>query len=283
MSARSLQITQSVLFCLAIAVAGVAWLSVEVFEVKYTALGLIGAIFANSTGAGGGVVFIPTFHQLGLSDQQAVATSFGIQTFGMTAGALAWLAKFHLDNTLPRFDYRLVLVVTALVTPLSIIGLYVVEVTAWQAPASLETFFAWFSIALGLCILATIFLFKARPDFALTKWDIAILLIVAYIGGLITAWLSVGVGELVAFYLIARGANPAAAIASAVVITALSVWSIAPITFATESAAVMNIVLVAGPAAVLGGLSARYLVERLSTFWLKIFFGSWLILVGLVT
>ncbi len=57
----------------------------------FSLLGLLGAIFANATGAGGGVVFIPAFQQLGVSEAQSVATSFAIQCFGMTMGSIVWL------------------------------------------------------------------------------------------------------------------------------------------------------------------------------------------------
>ena len=58
-------------------------------------LGLIGAIVANSTGAGGGIVFIPAFTALGVSGLSALGTSLAIQCFGMTAGALSWLYAMH--------------------------------------------------------------------------------------------------------------------------------------------------------------------------------------------
>ncbi|MBX2849776.1 MAG: TSUP family transporter, partial [Acidiferrobacterales bacterium] len=53
-------------------------------------LALFGAIVANATGAGGGVVFVPAFSILGIADQSIIATSFAIQCFGMTAGMIAW-------------------------------------------------------------------------------------------------------------------------------------------------------------------------------------------------
>ena len=56
----------------------------------FSGLGVIGAIFANATGAGGGVVFVPFFNYLSFSPQSVVATSFAIQCCGMTAGALTW-------------------------------------------------------------------------------------------------------------------------------------------------------------------------------------------------
>jgi len=44
--------------------------------VLFSFLGLLGAIFANTTGAGGGVVFIPMFNQLNFTESQSIATSF---------------------------------------------------------------------------------------------------------------------------------------------------------------------------------------------------------------
>lgn len=60
----------------------------------FSVLGVIGAIFANATGAGGGVVFVPFFNYLSFSAQSVVATSFAIQCCGMTAGALTWAAYY---------------------------------------------------------------------------------------------------------------------------------------------------------------------------------------------
>ena len=58
-------------------------------------LGITGAIAANSTGAGGGIVFVPSFQALGMEVPQVVATSFAIQCFGMTVGSISWLIFFH--------------------------------------------------------------------------------------------------------------------------------------------------------------------------------------------
>ena len=283
-SANRFSISQATLFVAGGLIATLTWLNASNVAYEFVGLGLIGAIFANATGAGGGVVFIPTFHQLGLSESAAVATSFGIQTFGMTAGALAWLVKFSNKNAEPHGALSLILVVCAIAVMPSILGLYSVHLFDWATPTRFDTFFAWFSIVLGLCILATLWrVARGQHLRSLSTLDVALLIVLSYLGGIVTAWLSVGVGEIIAFYLIARGFNPSVAIASAVILTALSVWSVASITFSEDSMIAMQIVLAAGPAAVIGGLSARLLVDRLPQFWLKVFFGTWLILIGVVT
>ena len=58
-------------------------------------LGIGGAVAANSTGAGGGIVFIPAFTSLGLNGLDALGTSIAIQCFGMTAGSISWLNSIH--------------------------------------------------------------------------------------------------------------------------------------------------------------------------------------------
>lgn len=54
-------------------------------------IGLLGAIVANSTGSGGGIIFIPFFSAMGLTGYQVLSTSILIQCFGMTAGSFSWL------------------------------------------------------------------------------------------------------------------------------------------------------------------------------------------------
>ena len=59
-------------------------------------VGIIGAIIANTSGTGGGVVFVPVFNALrelgvmSLSPLMVVGVSMGIQSFGMTMGSLRW-------------------------------------------------------------------------------------------------------------------------------------------------------------------------------------------------
>ena len=96
-----------------------------------------------------------------------------------------------------------------------------------------------------------------------------------------TAWLSVGVGEFVAFYLILRRYDVTLAVAIAVVISAATVWSAAPQHFLIDPRAAWGVVVFAGPGAVLGAIIARRLALRMGTLYLKRFFGIWLILIGM--
>ena len=54
-------------------------------------MGIVGATIASSTGAGGGIVFLPIFISQGFSPLESLSTSLAIQCFGMSSGALAWV------------------------------------------------------------------------------------------------------------------------------------------------------------------------------------------------
>lgn len=248
-----------------------------------TLLGLVGAIFANLSGAGGGVVFIPVFNHLGLSESQAVSTSFGIQSFGMTAGALTWGLYYlvsHRDDPKWIAFNQIVLIVGAT----SIMGIWAQHLLDIGGAASLAHQFSWFSIALGLSLLIQIYLIKIKADNHrhLRAADYVMLALIGFFGGIITALLSVGVGEILVLYLIFRGFCVTMAIASAVVVTAITVWSAAPIHFGASGAVVWDIVMFAGPAAVIGGIVAKTIATHINTKALKTVLGLWILIMGLV-
>jgi uncharacterized membrane protein YfcA len=257
---------------------------VSLEQLGFLLLGMVGAIFANSTGAGGGVVFIPVFAHFGFSEAQAISTSFGIQCFGMTAGAVTWCVYYANTNELNRQGWQDFLPVVGIASLFSIIGLWHNYVSELAAPATLNKIFSTFSLLLGLSLLATIYFVRPRPIIPrLNSLDVVLLGVIAYFGGIITAWLSVGVGEVVAFYLILRRFDVTMSVAAAVVISAITVWSATPHHFYPDSAANWEVLTFAGPGAVIGGIAARRLVGQLSARRLKVFFAVWLLIIGLAS
>ncbi len=248
----------------------------------FLGLGVLGAIFANSTGAGGGVVFIPAFAGLGFTETQAVATSFGIQCFGMTAGAMTWTYYYRNEHHSSE-HWQPFLPSVMLCTLLSAVGLWTVYGFNLNAPAAVGPMFGAFSLVLGGMILVTLLLKKGTQTRSrLEPIDIAALSLIALAGGAVTAWLSVGVGEFIAFYLILRRYNATLSVATAVVVSALTVWSAAPEQLLWGDQAVWQVVVFAGPGALIGALIARHLVLKLGAQKLKLFFGSWLLVIGVV-
>ncbi|GLX77810.1 hypothetical protein tinsulaeT_11500 [Thalassotalea insulae] len=248
----------------------------------FSLLGVLGAIFANSTGAGGGVVFIPAFNQLAFTESQAIATSFAIQCFGMTAGAVTWWRHYRSEKTELRLwlGFKRIICVAAIS---AILGLWLVYGNKIQAPSSLHQNFSWFSLVLGLFIVISVYFVKPSRERSQIKMvDYFALVVISLVGGGVTAWLSVGVGELLAIYLILRRFDVTMAVAAAVIVSAFTVWS----AIAQHTLVAFNVywqvMLFAGPGAVLGGILAKTLVSYLSATKLKLFFACWLLVIGFV-
>lgn len=262
-------------------------LSVLTDYFNFAFLGVMGAIFANSTGAGGGVVFIPMFNQLGFTEIQAVATSFGIQCFGMTAGAFTWWHFYKNDKSDLRLWHSFKRII-GFSTLFSIAGIWTVYGPRAASPASLHEIFSIFSIVMGSAILFTVFTVKpnhksGHEHSSLQWYDWLMLALIGFFGGVITAWLSVGVGEILAVYLILRRFDVTMAVAAAVIVSALTVWSAAPQHFIREPNAYWQVIVFAGPGAILGGIFAKTLVTWLSARKLKVFFGCWVLIMGIAS
>lgn len=248
----------------------------------FSFLGMLGAIFANSTGAGGGVVFIPAFNELAFTEQQSVATSFAIQCFGMTAGAITWWFHYKTEKTELRLwhGFKRIIAVSSIC---SIIGIWLVYSQGYQAPTTLHQSFSWFSLVLGLLIVVTVFFVRSsRERSQILIIDYIVIVLISLSGGALTAWLSVGVGELLAVYLILRRFDVSMAVAAAVVVSAFTVWSAIWQHTLINFSVIWQVAIFAGPGAVLGGIFAKTLVSYLSATRLKLFFAFWLLVIGFV-
>jgi len=260
------------------------WAPISLIEIKdyvgFSLLGVLGAIFANSTGAGGGVVFIPMFNQLGFNEIQTIATSFAIQCFGMTAGAYTWWFHYKAEKSDLRMWQGFKRII-ATVSVCSCAGLWLVYGVDMRSPSSLHYSFSWFSLSLGVAIFFTVFAVKPdrdRSQLHLIDW--LALILIGLFGGALTAWLSVGVGELLAIYLILRRFDINMAVAAAVIVSAFTVWAAIGQHIWVDFQVYWQVVLFAGPGAVLGGIFAKTLVTHLSAIRLKMFFAFWLLVIG---
>lgn len=255
-------------------------------------VGVIGAIIANTSGTGGGVVFVPVFNALrelgvmSLSPLAVVGVSMGIQSFGMTMGSLRWTDRLlHQPEPGPleaRVRPRDFAVVVLGVLALSLPAMLATQrLTAFDQQDVLYAY-KGFSILLGTALIAATWTFNAaRPERArLERIDLAVLLALAIPGGMITALFSVGMGELVALYLFIRHYPVLLCTGAACVISAASclsgvIWHIGAGTIQWE------VVLLAGPAAALGGFLARPVALWLGPKRLKTLDGGWIVLSAL--
>ncbi|WJY18727.1 sulfite exporter TauE/SafE family protein [Alteriqipengyuania flavescens] len=255
-------------------------------------VGVVGAIIANTSGTGGGVVFVPVFNALrefavmDLSPLQIVGVSMGIQSFGMTMGALRWTDRlFHQPPPAPGEALvrpRDFAIVTLGVLCVSLPLLLLVQRFATFDAQLVLLGYKAFSIVLGLVlIVSTWTVNRTRPERArLERVDLVALLLIAIPGGMITPLFSVGIGELVALYLFIRHypillcTGTACAISSASMIAGV-LWHVEAATIRWE------VVLLAAPAAVLGGFLARPIALWLGARRLKTLAGLWIVLSAL--
>lgn len=258
-------------------------------------IGIFGAVIANSTGTGGGVVFVPAFNSLSgaaemgmipmditVDPVSTVGISFLIQCFGMSVGAVTWIWRFYASDHPPggRIDGLsfIHIIFTVLVTTIPTLLL-----TQWAFFGAVDghallTAFKWFSLVLGIVLLVFTWAYQKvkpyrfRPELTDTYW----LLGLGAIGGVITAFFSVGVGELIAVYLIFRKFPTPAAVAIAVIVSVISVISGVGYHLANGNI-VWPVALMAIPGAMIGGFIARLFAAWLGPLWLKTFASVWII------
>lgn len=245
-----------------------------------TPLGLFGAIIANSTGTGGGVVFIPAFNFLNhsglmvLTQTNIVASSFLIQCFGMSVGSLKWLSRL-------RGQVRQLVIVRDICLPVLAGGLPALLLTQRLVSVDPETvllIFKAFSIVVGLYLLASLLANRADTeggqfDPGAERWMLAA---IGVAGGSLTAFFSVGIGELLALYLFIRRVPVAVAVAPAVIVSAISVLAGA-IWHLQMDTVNWTIVTLAVPGAMLGGYIASGIALAVGAFRLKLAASLWIV------
>lgn len=246
-------------------------------------VGILAATVANSTGAGGGIVFLPVFSLLGLSVAESLATSFAIQCFGMTAGALTWLRHLARDaiRDVQSESFRMVFLVGA---SGSLAGLKLAQEFLPDPGVQIEWFFSSFSFLVGVTILVRTIggdQVNGRRDQAIGFAGLTGVAATALVGGAITAWLSVGVGEMLAIYLIALGFRINLAVAVAVCVTSVTVITAIPFYFATPLV-VLDVLVFAAPGALIGGTLAKRVALFLGARRLKLGMALWIILTAIV-
>ena len=256
------------------------------------AVGLVGAIIANTSGTGGGVVFVPVFNALreldvmALAPLQVVGVSMAIQSFGMSMGALRWTDRLLHQPEPGAFEasvrIRDFALVVLWVLALSLPGMLLTQRLASLDQHAVLLAYKGFSILLGSALILATWTVNARRQERdrLAGGDLFVLVAIGLVGGPITALFSVGVGELVALYLFIRHypvllCTGAACVISAVSVIAGAVWHIEAGTIQWE------VVLLAAPAAMLGGFLARPVALWLGAKRLKTLDGAWIVLSAL--
>ena len=244
---------------------------------SYFLSGICAALIANSTGVGGGVVFLPVFISLGFSPTEALAISIAIQCFGMTSGSLSWLqykSEQHINTYSEWSQFFLIL---GLSIAFSFIGVAYVQLMSPKLLIDIEIAFSIFSIIIG-CLIIRITINQAKNTERIIKlnhsWKIILVIISGLIGGAITAWISVGVGEILAICLIFLGYQLNFAIAIAVCASAATVIFALPY---HASSVNLELLVCVAPGALIGGAVARKVTITIGAYRMKILMALWII------
>ena len=159
-----------------------------------TPVAFVAAAFANATAVGGGFLFVPLFiYVYGLTPLVALKLSLATQAFGMTSGSLGWSKRF--------IDTRGFLVGGAA----SLVGMYL-GTYEWQiASEDIKPVFGWVSMVIFTAIMLEIYFGKGSQEHSIkTLKDLRLpgYILATFLGGVLTAWTAIGVGEVVALYLL---------------------------------------------------------------------------------
>lgn len=152
------------------------------------------ASVANATAIGGGFLFMPLFiFVYKLAPAVALKLSIATQAFGMTSGALAWGRKY--------IDKRAFI----LASSASILGVWVATYL-WVVPSNyIKPLFALISLGVFFALILEMRL-KVVDEQQAAKFTLNVISVFfvfsAFVGGLITGWTAIGVGEVVALYLL---------------------------------------------------------------------------------
>lgn len=249
-------------FATAVAALG-GWLIMLVFPEPLTLLAqqwpvfvvaIAAATVANATAVGGGFVFMPLFtFGYGLGAIESLKLALSTQAFGMTSGAINW--------SLARIRWRILMFALGFAITGMIIGSY------WLMPPSQHINLAFGVVSLLLALGLAIELLWSKGRNANSSEDVAPALLtlesllfgsLCLLGGMINAWVSIGIGEVVAIWMLLRWKYPLAVCVSTGV-AALAGCSIAGLLIHTSLGGIRwDFLAFTAPGVVIGGrLGAR--------------------------
>lgn len=174
-------------------------------------VGVVGAVIGNMTAIGGGIVFVPVIIFVYHTDPvAALKLGFVSQSIGMTSGASGWLQRKEVPLKLLWWTVPSLLIGSAFAT-------FVIH----PSPTLVKTLFGPISFLVGALTLITMSR-KGSLDMLPQKAMIPIF-IISIIGGMITGWVAIGEGEIIAaFCMLAFGLKANKSIGLGVVLLSIN-------------------------------------------------------------
>jgi len=226
-------------------------------EAYLTLVSFFAASIANATAVGGGFLFMPLFIYIyKLAPVVALKLSIATQAFGMTSGALSWGRQY--------IDRKAFIVASTA----SILGVWFASFI-WVVPSSyIKPLFAIISLGVFIALVLEMKYKEARGAgfFSLLFNTSSMFFVIStFIGGLITGWTAIGVGEVVALYLLfVYRLNVDVAIGTGVAVLAAS--SIAGFVFHIILGGIpWDLLIFTVPGVILGGCYGAKLAKHLES------------------
>lgn len=224
-------------------------LILERWPVFFTAI--VAAAVANATAVGGGFIFMPLFtFGYGFTSLESLKLALATQAFGMSSGALAWSVK------------RIVMSVLGFSLVFAIAGMFIGSFYITPNQNHIDIAFGAASLGLAVILIIEVYYSKHSSEYRNirkpTLLDLIVFAALCLLGGMINAWVSIGIGEIVALWMLLRWRYPLALCISTGV-AALAGCSIAGLLIHSELGGIRwDFLAFTAPGVVIGGrLGAR--------------------------
>ena len=227
-------------------------------------VGFCGAILGNISAVGGGIVFIPVIIFLfQLPPVTALKIALASQSFGMTSGAIGWMQK----RVVPLRALKLTV-------PGLLIGSSISSLVIHPSALLVKLLFGPVSILLGVLTIVLSRRFANSKAITVIPPNATVpLFAISLIGGLITGWIAIGEGELVAALLmLAYGMDVTACIGLGVVLLSINSIFLTLIHSFFLGGIPWDIAAFTGLGCVFGARLAPYLSHRSNPMVLKTIF-----------
>jgi len=229
-------------------------------------VGFCGAVLGNISAVGGGIVFIPViiflFH---LPPVTALKIALASQSWGMTSGAIGWIQK----RVVPLRALKLTV-------PGLLLGSSISSLVIHPSALLVKLLFGPVSILLGvLTIILSRRVMKSAARTEIPSSSALPLFIISFVGGLITGWIAIGEGELVAALLmLVYGVDVTMCIGLGVLLLSINSIFLTLIHSLLLGGIPWNIAAFTGLGCVFGARLAPYLSHRSNPLVLKTIFAA---------
>jgi uncharacterized membrane protein YfcA len=226
----------------------------------FVIVGFCAGFLGNISAIGGGIVFIPVmifgYH---LPPVQALKVALASQSFGMTSGAIGWMQRKAVPA---RALY--------LTVPGLLMGSTISSLVFHPSALLVKGLFGPVSILLGVLTLALAGWHSGRNIREIPKFAVIPVFVASLIGGLITGWVAIGEGEIVAALLmLAYGFDAAASIGLGVVLLAINSIFLVAIHMIALGGIPWDIAAFTILGCVFGARLAPFAGQYVSQIWLK--------------